>query len=523
MSSRSLKARHLEMIAIGGTIGAGLLKRSGKSIATAGPVGALLCFIIVGIQVYSVTTSIAEMATLIPISGAMSSLPARFLNKSIGFGNGLWYGIGWAITVPTELAAVCTLMTYWVSSSQFPVWAWSIIFAVPLLLSNVIHVKGFGETEFVLAIIKVIAVIIFIIFGIAVWLGAGSSGPLGFRNWNPAIVGATDTARFSNFASAFSTAFYAYSGTELVALTSAEASNVRKSIPRAVNGSFYRIAVLYIGSIFLVGVILNPASTTLLGSSIANSPFVFVYQQVGIGAAADIMNAVIVIALASAGNSAIFASSRSLYGLALQGDLPRFFAQVTSAGIPLNAMLVSFIFGVIGIVLNFVSGAENVFTGLSSLGSINTTITWLIISWTHLRFRQGYIHQGYDLKDLPYRAPFYPYTNYLSILISIVVLISVVFAAFYNVTVYDVNWIANHTWLFVGVPLLLGFALFHALYTGWKSGNIASAFNLVSLPEMDFKTDRFVETEEEKKDSEIVTTKPKTLKEWWAKVQYKLF
>ncbi|ORY45513.1 hypothetical protein BCR33DRAFT_784291 [Rhizoclosmatium globosum] len=177
---RKLQARHLEMIAIGGSIGTGLLLKSGGAIFTAGPIGALLCFAIVGIQVFGVITGLGEMATLLPVEGIFSQIPSRFLSPAWGFASGWNYWLNWALTVPTELTAVASFMAYWVSTDQFPSWAWSGVYLVPLALLNLTSVKYLGEAEFFMSLLKVISIVIFLIVGTCVWFGAGqgSTGPL---------------------------------------------------------------------------------------------------------------------------------------------------------------------------------------------------------------------------------------------------------------------------------------------------------------------------------------------------------
>ncbi|KAJ3008954.1 UNVERIFIED_CONTAM: hypothetical protein HDU68_002885 [Siphonaria sp. JEL0065] len=521
---RKLQARHLEMIAIGGTIGTGLLLKSGGAIFTAGPLGALICFAIVGIQGYAVAVALGEMATLIPVSGAFSHFPGRFVSPALGLASGWNYWLNWAVSIPTELSAIAQFMLFWPNS--LPSWVWSIIFYIPIALVNLISVLSFGEIEFYLSIVKVVAVVVFLIVGTFVWFGvdAGSTGPLWFSNWNPAIVGDTSFSKFLNLASGFTTAFFSYGGTELVGLTAAEADNPRKAVPRAINGTLYRILIFYIAAIFLVGVLLPPDSEILdpySGNGISQSPFVYVWNVIGISAAAHIMNAIILIAILSATNSAVYACSRTLLRLAEDGNAPAIFARVNARGIPANATYVSLFFGLAALIANYADASGVFFNFLSSLFP---AIAWVIISYTHLRFRRGYVAQGRKLEDLPYVAPFFPYLDYASLTIGFYVIAYMVFSAFYQVSDFDINWFCWNSWLYCGYPIVGLLFLFGGWWHGKKHGvDFSVGFKLIPYEEMDFETDRLIETPEQIAEIEQLKQKPKTRAEWVQKIQYKLF
>ncbi|KAJ3063514.1 hypothetical protein HDU99_004803, partial [Rhizoclosmatium hyalinum] len=294
---RRLLARHLEMIAIGGAIGTGLLLRSGTSIAQAGPVGALLCFAIVGLQVFGVIAGIGEMATLLPVEGGFSQFPSRFVHKSLGFAMGWTYWITWVLTIAAEMAGIANLMQYWVASSTVQPWIWSLAYLAPIAIINLFPVNGFATLEFILCIIKILAIVLFLIIGVVVWFGANDSRqPLWFTNWKPAMKGDNSVDLFLRIAKNFATAFFAYGGTELVGLTAGEAINPRKSVPRAINGTFYRVLIFYLGALLVVGLILPPDSEFLMSADIAKSPFVYAFKTVSISFAPDLMNAIIIIA-----------------------------------------------------------------------------------------------------------------------------------------------------------------------------------------------------------------------------------
>ncbi|KAJ3231002.1 hypothetical protein HDU81_004083 [Chytriomyces hyalinus] len=521
---RKLQARHLEMIAIGGTIGTGLLLRSGGAIARSGPIGALLCFGVVGLQVFGVASSIGEMATYLPVEGAFSHFPARFVTPALGFAAGWNYWFTWALTFPCEFAGIASLMTYWIDTSRVASWVWSIVFMVPLVGINLVTVTGFAETEFALCIVKILAIVLFLIVAICVWFGAGSNqGPLWFRNWNPAIVGETSLDRFLNIGGSFTTAFFSFGGTELVGLTAGEATNPRKSVPRAINGTFYRIIIFYLGSIFMVGVLLSPTSPILKAKSIKESPFVYVYSQIGIQFGADMMNAVIIVAATSAANSALYACARTLLRLAEDGNAPRIFAKVDKRGVPVNAVFAVTFVGLVAVAGAFGAGKDGsalTFDWLSGVISLGIMTNWMIMSFTHLRFRYGYLAQGKRIEDLPYVAPFFPYADYLSLTIGFVVTIFMIVSAFYTkgidaATWFSKAWFMDNSWTYFGVPMVIIAFVVH--------GSFVSGFRLVPYEDMDFETNRYVETEEEVAENEAMKEKPKNLREWAKKIWFKLF
>ncbi|KAJ3407177.1 hypothetical protein HDU80_009438 [Chytriomyces hyalinus] len=521
---RKMHARHLEMIAIGGSIGTGLLKKSGGAVFTAGPVGALLCFALVGVQVFGVITGLGEMATYLPVDGAFSQFPARFVNPALGFASGWNYWITWALCTPAELSAIATFMTYWTTAVQ--PWIWSAVYLVPLVLVNFIGVSGFAEVEYTLSFVKVVTVSLFLVVGTLVWLGVGTGRAKWFENWSPAIVGNDAISRFANVSSGgFVTAFYSYAGTELIGVTAGEVSNPRKAVPRAVTGTFYRIVIFYIGAIFLVGVLLPPDSSILNpNNAISQSPFVYVYSVIGINFAADVMNAVIIVAALSASNSALYACSRTLMRLSDEGNAPKVFSYVDKRGVPLVALSLTVLFCVASVLGGYLVGSGQMFNFISSTSGLGILIAWNIISYTHLRFRWGYLAQGRKLEDLPYVAPFFPYADILSLLLGTLIFVFILFGTFYQRTVFDLSWYMNTSWIYSGVPLIIILFIAYGLRAGIISGKgVFSGFKLIPYEEMDFESDRYIETEAERAENDALKQKPKTWAQWKSKLLYKLF
>ncbi|KAI8616726.1 amino acid permease/ SLC12A domain-containing protein [Chytriomyces sp. MP71] len=520
---RRLHARHLEMIAVGGTIGTGLLLRSGGAIASAGPVGALVCYALVGLQVFGVASSIGEMATLLPVEGAFSHLPARFVCPALGFVSGWNYWLNWALTFPAEMSGIASLMGYWISPVNCPSWVWSLIYMIPIVTVNCFPVTGFAEMEFVLCIIKILAIVVFMGIGICLWFGVGNSGqgPIGFRNWNPAVVGDTPLQQFMNISNGFTTAFFSYGGTELVGLTAGEAANPRLSVPRAIRGTFYRILLFYLGAIFIVGVLLRPDDPVLSSSSIKTSPFVWVYNKAGITIGADIMNAVIIVAASSAANSSIYACARTLMRLSEDGQAPRIFSRVTAHGVPLYSVFAVVFMGLLAVVAAYASGPNgsvDIFNWLSGFISISILISWVVMSITHLRFRYGYLAQGRRMEDLPYIAPLFPWMQGLSLVIGAVVVAFMLMGAFDATgdAFFDVDWWMNDSWTYAGIPLMVVlFVVYGVSHPG--------AFRLVRYEDMDFESNRVTETEAEIAQVAAAHARPMNAKELATLVWFKLF
>ncbi|KAJ3234459.1 hypothetical protein HDU81_001415 [Chytriomyces hyalinus] len=521
---RKLQARHLEMIAIGGTIGTGLLLRSGGAIAKSGPIGALICFAIVGLQVFGVASGIGEMATLLPVEGSFSAMPTRFVNKAMGFFNGWNYWLLWALTFPAEMSAIAVLMGFWFPDVKS--WIWSFVYIIPFVGVNLIAVTGFAEVEFVLCIVKIIAIVLFIIVGVLYWFGVGHSGGfLGFRNWSPAIVGTDGLDSFLRIGGTFTTAFFSYGGTELVGLTAGEAANPRKSVPRAINGTFWRIIIFYIGAIFVVGLILPPDSEILTQHSASMSPFVYAYKAVGISFASHVMNFVIIVAASSAANSSLYACSRTLMRLAEEGSAPSLFARVNKKGIPVNSVMAVTVISVLSVAGAYIAdladgkGSGKVFDWLSGVISYGIMVNWMAMSFTHLRFRYGYVAQGRKIEDLPYIAPFFPYADYVALTIGAFVTAFIFVSAFYNSTndpeFYNTQWFLDNSWIYFTIPLLIACYVIKAM--------TSDGFGFIPYDQMDFETGKLIESPEEIAENEALKQKPRNGQEWAKRIWFKLF
>lgn len=420
---RKLGARHLNMIAIGGSIGTGLFLASGATIANAGPGGALLAYVLIGIMIYFLMTSLGELATHNPTSGAFFTYGTKYVEGGFGFALGWNYWYNWAITVAFELVAVQFIMKFWFP--DIPGVYWSAIFLAIIFGINALTVKGFGESEFFFSLVKVLAIIAFIIIGI--WMIVKimlTPGAEAFANWS--IGDAPFVGGFQALIGVAMIAGFSFQGTEMVGVAAGESKDPKKTIPVAIKQIFWRILLFYIVCIFIIGTLIAYNDPRLLQAAatdnIALSPFTLLYEKAGFAFAASIMNAVILTAILSAGNSGMYSSTRMLFDMARKGSAPKIFARLDPRGVPMNALYATTAIAALCFLTTFF-GEQEVFNWLLNMSGMCGFIVWLGIAISHYRFRKGYLAQGYKLEDLAYRAKFFPFAPWFAfILCAIVVL-----------------------------------------------------------------------------------------------------
>ena len=451
---RGLKSRHITMISLGGTIGTGLFLASGSAVATAGPGGTLLAYALIGIMVYFLMTSLGEMAAFMPTSGSFSTYATRFVDPALGFALGWNYWYNWAITIAAEIAAVSIIMKYWFPNS--PSLLWAVLFIVIVLTFNLLSVKAYGESEYWFAMIKVATVIIFIIVSFLMIFGLlGGNDPVGFKNFF--VDDAPFHGGFMAMFGIFLAAGFSFQGTEMLGVTAGETDDPGKNIPKAVRSVFWRILLFYIFAIAAIGLLIPYTDGRLLSEDIATSPFTIVFENLGIAFAASVMNAIILTAMLSAGNSGLYAASRMLFQLAVDGKAPKLFARVNTRGIPVYALLATLAVGSVSFLASFF-GDGVVYIWLLNASGMSGFIAWLGIAISHYRFRKAYIVQGRDLKDLPYVAPFYPFGPLFAFTVCMIVVLGQNYAAFTGGTIDWYGILVSY----IGLPL---FAL---LWIGYK-------------------------------------------------------
>lgn len=500
---RNLKARHISMIAIGGTIGTGLFISTGSTLASAGPVSALISFLFMTTLAFSVTQSLGEMATLIPITGSFAQFVTRWCSPALGAANGWNYWFSWAITFALELSVVGQIIEKW--TFKVPLAAWIAIFFVILTASNLIPVKFYGEIEFWIASMKVLAVVGWLLYAFIMVCGAGSTGPVGFRYWrNPGpwgpglYVDNVNTGRFLGWLTSLISAAFTFQGCELVGIAAGETRNPHKSVPSAIRKVLFRILVFYVLCMFFIG-LLVPFNDPKLGDNghyTASSPFIIAMENSGTKVLPDIFNAVILITIISAGNSNVYCGSRIVYGLAESGVAPKFFKRTTKQGVPYVAVIFTACFGLLGFLATSALGNE-AFNWLLNITATAGLIAWGWISYTHIRFMNVLKSRGISRDSLPFKARFIPYSAYYAATAIFILVFIQGYSAFFDFTASKFFTAYISLILFV-----VCFIFFHFYFNGFRSFKF-----FVPVDECDIDTG--VRTVEDEEWEEAESEKPK--------------
>ena len=402
--SRNLRSRHIQLIALGGTIGVGLFLGSAQAIHNAGP-GLLLSYLAGGIVIFFIMRALGELLTYRPVAGSFATYADEFCGPFAGFITGWSYWFNWVVSVMAETTAIGIYVRFWIP--WMPQWLPPLIVLIVLYGANLVAVKVFGELEFWFALIKVVAIMALILAGLGViFFHFGDFGSqASFSNlWTHGgflpfgTLGVLLTLQIVMFA---------YSGVELIGVTAGEAENPAVVLPRATNGIIFRILLFYIGALVVIMALVpwNQLSPD-------TSPFVFVFQKLGIPAAASIINAVVITAAASSCNSGIFSTGRMLYSLACRGQSPRVFASVNRQNVPAAAIHASAAVMLVGVFLNYEVPAH-VFTWVTSIVLIGTLLPWGMIMAAHLGYRRA-VREGRAAAS-SFRMPGGPVVNYLVI------------------------------------------------------------------------------------------------------------
>lgn len=457
---RKLTARHISMIAIGGSIGSGIFIASGTAIHMGGPGGALLAFFLIGLMVYFLMTSLGEMSTLIPTTGSFCDYATRFVDPAFGFAMSYNYWINWAVTTAVDLAAAALIMHTWVPDYSFSFWA--ALFFFVILGLNFLSVHLYGEIQYWFSGIKVVAVILFILIGIALIFGAGGRPALDWTNW--VIDDAPFHSGWVGFVSVLMVAGFSFQGTEIFGMTAGETKDPSFSIPRAVRNVFWRILLFYVLSMLVISFLIpynNPLLITASTTNIGASPFTIVFQMAGMHFAETTMTLVVLLSVLSAANSSMYTATRTLWHIAQERNAPHFFANVTQKhGIPIPALLLS---AVISAVVFFSSsvGEGKIFIWLLNTSSLTGFIAWFGIALCHYRFRKAYLLQGHKLSSLPYYAKGFPFGPLFALALTCLVVLGQQFNSLLTHSIKLENLIGTY----IGLPLFficyLSYKLIH--------------------------------------------------------------
>ncbi|WP_264551092.1 amino acid permease [Flavobacterium sp. N2038] len=418
---RGLTNRHIQLIALGGSIGTGLFLGIGPAAVLAGP-SVILGYAIAGIIAFFIMRQLGEMVVEEPVSGSFSHFAYKYCGSFAGFASGWNYWILYILVSMAELTAIGVYVQFW--WPEVPLWASSLFFFLVINALNFASVKVYGETEFWFSIIKVVAIIAMILFGTYL-LVSGTGGehatihnlyndggffPKGF--FEKATNGS-----FQGLLAAMALIMFSFGGLELIGITAAEAENPEKNIPKATNQVIYRILIFYVGALVILFA-LSPWQQITTDSS----PFVMVFQNLNgmefelfgskiyfTSLIANVLNLIVLTAALSVYNSSVYSNSRMLYGLADQGSAPKFLKKLNKQSVPINAILISSCFAAICILINKVIPKE-AFSILMSLVVSCLVINWVMISYTHLRFRRAKDKENTKTK---FASLFYPVSNYI--------------------------------------------------------------------------------------------------------------
>ncbi|CAI9635186.1 amino-acid permease inda1 [Alternaria burnsii] len=463
---KSMKTRHLHMIAIGGSIGAGFFVGSGGALSRGGPASVLIDFSIMGVMIFNVVYALGELAVMYPVSGGFYTYSTRFIDPSWGFAMGWNYVFQWAIVLPLELLVAGLTIHYWEGAQGVNVAVFITIFWVFIVIINIWGTLGYAEEEFWSSCIKLGATIVFMIIALVLVLGGGPSNGMyseywGARTWYDP--GAFNNG-FKGFCTVFVTAAFSFSGTELVGLAAAETKNPLKSLPGAIRQVFWRITLFYILGLTFVGLLVPSDDQRLMGSSSdANtSPFVIAGKNAGLVGFDSFMNVVILISVISIGVSGVYGGSRTLTALANQGYAPKCFTYIDRAGRPLYSVAFILMWGPLAY-MNLAATGETVFNWFVALSGLAALFTWGSICLSHIRFRKAWAYHGHTLDEIPFKAAGGVVGSWIGIGIIIIVLIAQFytavspigkrlgtatdfFSAYLAIFVVAAFWIAGYFW-----------------------------------------------------------------------------
>ncbi|RSM17102.1 hypothetical protein CDV31_003995 [Fusarium ambrosium] len=414
------KMRHVNMFAIAGSIGTGLIIGSGQALAAGGPGSILIAYCILGTCVYTVMTAFAEMAIFAPMNKGFSGYATRFVDPALGFATGWNYFFKYSVLLANNLTATSLIIKYW--REDINVGVWIAVFGVFVMALNIIVLVGLILGCFIIS------------------MGGSPSGDrIGFRYWNDPGAFAPyleegSLGRFLGFWACIVQAAFIFMGCEVVGITYGEAKNPQRAIPRAVQQTIWRIAVFYIGGVIVLGTTVPYTNELLLSAnkaktSAAASPFVVALRLAGIKTLPGIVNACFLMFTVSFANSDIYIASRTLYGLARDHQAPAIFAKTNRHGVPVYAVLASSLFICLAF-LNVSTSSSTAFGYFVSLSTVLGLINWVNIIVTYFCFQRGIKAQGITRAGLPWKGPLQPYSVYFTFVVTATIIIFSGYSAF---------------------------------------------------------------------------------------------
>lgn len=409
--ARGLTARHILFIALGSAIGTGLFYGSAKAIQMAGP-AVLLAYFIGGAAVFMMMRALGEMSVRDPVSGSFSHYATKYLGPMAGFITGWTYTFEMVVVCIADVTAFGIYMRVWFPFVDQWIWALAVILLIGGI--NLFHVKAFGEMEFWLCLVKVLAIIAMIVGGgILLLIGSNLGHPIGISNlWTN---GGFMPNGIMGVIASLAIVMFAFGGVEVIGVTSSEAESPEKTIPKAINAVPFRILFFYVFTLFILMSLFPWNEIGLEGS-----PFVTIFEKLGIPYAPHILNMVVIVAAVSAINSDVFGAGRVMYGMAKNKQAPQAFLKVNKHGVPwVTAIVLSVALG-IGVYLNYLI-PKDVFMLVASIATFATVWVWLMILCSHLMMRRKMTKQ--EVAELKFPVPFWPIAPILTTLFMVFVVV----------------------------------------------------------------------------------------------------
>lgn len=395
---RKLRPRHVQMIALGGAIGAGIFQGSAETIQSAGP-GVLIAYMIAGVLLFIVMSSLAEMA-LANKGLDIRGLIYKALGYQVSFVVGWIYFIMWILVMAVEIVAAGTFLHYWFT--DVPIWLLSFLVALVLISLNLLSVGLFGEVEFWLTGIKVFTLLAFVVLGSGLMFGwIPTENPPFFTNLT--AHGGFLPLGWTGVISSLLIVIFSYGGTEMIGLTITEMKDPEKSLPKVIKDVILRICLFYVLPLFII---MGLVPWNQVGQ--AGSPFVQVFSALEFKGVAHIMNFILLIAVTSAANTGIYSSSRVLYSLSKQKEAPAIFSRLNQNGVPIYSLLLCGGSLLLGSVVAMVA-QESVFQYLMGIPGYTTIMLWIIICLSQLKLRKQY------QKNPFFKVPLYPYLTLVTL------------------------------------------------------------------------------------------------------------
>ncbi|KAL6451724.1 GAP1 Amino-acid permease GAP1 [Candida maltosa Xu316] len=422
------------MIALGSSIGSGLFVGTGSALSTGGAASIVISWIVAGLAVFLTMQGAGEMSVSFPVSGSFNLYASQFIEPAVGFAIGWNYFLQFWVLLPLEIVAGSMIISFWNKDINPDVWV--VILWVAISFITILPNYVYGEAELYFCLIKIIAVVGFIILGIVLIAGGGPTHDyIGGRYWrNPGPF----NNGFHGFCSVLVTASFSYGGTEMIALTSAESANVRKSLPKAIKQVFWRIVLFYMGSIVMIATLVPSNDPRLLNGSssvdVTASPFVIAVVNGGISGLPSVINAVVLISVLSVGNASVYACSRTLNSLSEQGMAPsQKWLYVDRAGRPIMAILSTLAFGLFAFIATDQEKQVAAFNWLLALSGLSSIFTWLSINVSHIRFRCAMSAQNRSIDELPFVAQTGVIGSYIGATLNILFLIAQLYVSIFPV------------------------------------------------------------------------------------------